>query len=342
MVRQSMHDNTTAGIEQASMHGNTTAGIARGSLQVRNMATALSRKAVAVMVLLVLSLVSHAGTTITDIPICQQPAAITPSDTTAIEAAQPTRPRLSLRLGYSIGGTIPIDFPAEMRALNSYSPKVNYQFGVDYERMLTDKYGIQLGLYLERRGFKSEVEMRHYDITLEQGGEKIKGPFSGNVVIEIVQIGVTMPIQATWHPDERWNLRLGPYISYIHDRSFQGYAYGKKIYDADGKWTGSFDAYIRRDEIRGEKVEIGDIYKDEAGNIIDKRGTFSGEDYDSYLRRLQYGVDMGAEYKISRTWGAYADFSFGLNSAFNGKEGNPVSMALHPIYLTVGLTYRLR
>lgn len=325
-----------------SKHNNTLSGIAQTSLQTLSIAKNISRYAVSIMVLLVLSLSSRADTVITDMPVCRQPVAIVPSDSTSIMAVSPVKPRLSLRLGYSIGGTIPIDFPAEMRALNSYSPKVNYQFGIDYERMLTDKYGLQLGLYLERRGFKSEVEMRHYDITLEQGGEKIKGPFSGNVVIEIVQIGVTIPVQATWHPDERWTLRLGPYVSYIHDRSFQGYAYGKKVYDADGKWTGSFDAYIRRDEIRGEKVEIGDIYKDEAGNVVDKRGTFSGEDYNSYLRRLQYGVDMGAEFKINRSWGAYADFSFGLNSAFNGKEGNPVSMALHPTYLTVGLTYRLR
>lgn len=325
-----------------SKHNNTLSGIAQTSLQTLSIAKNISRYAVSIMVLLVLSLSSRADTVITDMPVCRQLVAIVPSDSTSIMAASPVKPRLSLRLGYSIGGTIPIDFPAEMRALNSYSPKVNYQFGIDYERMLTDKYGLQLGLYLERRGFKSEVEMRHYDITLEQGGEKIKGPFSGNVVIEIVQIGVTIPVQATWHPDERWTLRLGPYVSYIHDRSFQGYAYGKKVYDADGKWTGSFDAYIRRDEIRGEKVEIGDIYKDEAGNVVDKRGTFSGEDYNSYLRRLQYGVDMGAEFKINRSWGAYADFSFGLNSAFNGKEGNPVSMALHPTYLTVGLTYRLR
>lgn len=325
-----------------SKHNNTLSGIAQTSLQTLSIAKNITGYAVSIMVLLVLSLSSRADTVITDMPICRQPVAIVPSDSTSIMAANPVKPRLSLRLGYSIGGTIPIDFPAEMRALNSYSPKVNYQFGIDYERMLTDKYGLQLGLYLERRGFKSEVEMRHYDITLEQGGEKIKGPFSGNVVIEIVQIGVTIPVQATWHPDEKWTLRLGPYVSYIHDRSFQGYAYGKKVYDADGKWTGSFDAYIRRDEIRGEKVEIGDIYKDEAGNVVDKRGTFSGEDYNSYLRRLQYGVDMGAEFKINRSWGAYADFSFGLNSAFNGKEGNPVSMALHPTYLTVGLTYRLR
>lgn len=325
-----------------SKHNNTLSGIAQTSLQTLSIAKNISRYAVSIMVLLVLSLSSRADTVITDMPVCRQPNAIVPSDSTSIMAASSVKPRLSLRLGYSIGGTIPIDFPAEMRALNSYSPKVNYQFGIDYERMLTDKYGLQLGLYLERRGFKSEVEMRHYDITLEQGGEKIKGPFSGNVVIEIVQIGVTIPVQATWHPDERWTLRLGPYVSYIHDRSFQGYAYGKKVYDADGKWTGSFDAFIRRDEIRGEKVEIGDIYKDEAGNVVDKRGTFSGEDYNSYLRRLQYGVDMGAEFKINRSWGAYADFSFGLNSAFNGKEGNPVSMALHPTYLTVGLTYRLR
>ena len=325
-----------------SKHNNTLSGIAQTSLQTLSIAKNISRYAVSIMVLLVLSLSSRADTVITDMPVCRQPVAIVPSDSTSIMAASSVKPRLSLRLGYSIGGTIPIDFPAEMRALNSYSPKVNYQFGIDYERMLTDKYGLQLGLYLERRGFKSEVEMRHYDITLEQGGEKIKGPFSGNVVIEIVQIGVTIPVQATWHPDERWTLRLGPYVSYIHDRSFQGYAYGKKVYDADGKWTGSFDAYIRRDEIRGEKVEIGDIYKDEAGNVVDKRGTFSGEDYNSYLRRLQYGVDMGAEFKINRSWGAYANLSFGLNSAFNGKEGNPVSMALHPTYLTVGLTYRLR
>ena len=325
-----------------SKHNNTLSGIAQTSLQTLSIAKNITGYAVSIMVLLVLSLSSRADTVITDMPICRQPVAIVPSDSTSIMAASSVKPRLSLRLGYSIGGTIPIDFPAEMRALNSYSPKVNYQFGIDYERMLTDKYGLQLGLYLERRGFKSEVEMRHYDITLEQGGEKIKGPFSGNVVIEIVQIGVTIPVQATWHPDERWTLRLGPYVSYIHDRSFQGYAYGKKVYDADGKWTGSFDAFIRRDEIRGEKVEIGDIYKDEAGNVVDKRGTFSGEDYNSYLRRLQYGVDMGAEFKINRSWGAYADFSFGLNSAFNGKEGNPVSMALHPTYLTVGLTYRLR
>ena len=325
-----------------SKHNNTLSGIAQTSLQTLSIAKNITGYAVSIMVLLVLSLSSRADTVITDMPVCRQPVAIVPSDSTSIMAASSVKPRLSLRLGYSIGGTIPIDFPAEMRALNSYSPKVNYQFGIDYERMLTDKYGLQLGLYLERRGFKSEVEMRHYDITLEQGGEKIKGPFSGNVVIEIVQIGVTIPVQATWHPDERWTLRLGPYVSYIHDRSFQGYAYGKKVYTADGKWTGSFDAYIRRDEIRGEKVEIGDIYKDEAGNVVDKRGTFSGEDYNSYLRRLQYGVDMGAEFKINRSWGAYADFSFGLNSAFNGKEGNPVSMALHPTYLTVGLTYRLR
>ena len=325
-----------------SKHNNTLSGIAQTSLQTLSIAKNITGYAVSIMVLLVLSLSSRADTVITDMPVCRQPVAIVPSDSTAIMAASPVKPRLSPRLGYRIGGTIPIDFPAEMRALNSYSPKVNYQFGIDYERMLTDKYGLQVGLYLERRGFKSEVEMRHYDITLEQGGEKIKGPFSGNVVREIVQIGVTIPVQATWHPDEKWTLRLGPYVSYIHDRSFQGYAYGKKVYDADGKWTGSFDAYIRRDEIRGEKVEIGDIYKDEAGNVVDKRGTFSGEDYNSYLRRLQYGVDMGAEFKINRSWGAYADFSFGLNSAFNGKEGNPVSMALHPTYLTVGLTYRLR
>ena len=135
-----------------SKHNNTLSGIAQTSLQTLSIAKNITGYAVSIMVLLVLSLSSRADTVITDMPVCRQPVAIVPSDSTSIMAASPVKPRLSLRLGYSIGGTIPIDFPAEMRALNSYSPKVNYQFGIDYERMLTDKYGLQLGLYLERRG----------------------------------------------------------------------------------------------------------------------------------------------------------------------------------------------
>ena len=249
---------------------------------------------------------------------------------------------VTLRAGYAVGGTIPIDFPPEMRGLNSYSPKFNYVFSVNVSTPLLADWGVETALRFERRGFQSDVTMRHYQITLEQGGEKISGPFSGNVVINAVQAAITLPLYAVWHVSDKVALKAGPYVSYVTDRTFHGYAYGEKVYDADGTWSGHFDAYIRRDEVRGEKVEIGNVYTDSNGNIVDKRGTFSGEEFNDYMRRFQYGVAMGCDMMLSRKWGAFAELSYGFNSAFTDDSGNPVTMPLHPVYLTLGVIYRLK
>lgn len=253
---------------------------------------------------------------------------------------------ITARLGYSVGGTMPMGFPEEMRGLNSYSPKGNYRFGVDIERMFTDKFGVQAGIFLERKGFKSDVSMRQYDVILERGGERITGPFTGNVVINIVQTGVTIPIQASWWINNHSKLKFGPYISYITDRTFNGYAYGNKVYDDNGNWTGDYDAYLRRGEVRGEKIAIGNIdtTTDEYGNqtTVDRRGTFSGEEFNNYLRKFQWGVDLGYDYYFTHRIGAFADLTYGLNSAFNSQSGNPVSMGLYPLYFTVGVVYKFK
>lgn len=256
--------------------------------------------------------------------------------------AQERQWSIDVRGGYAIGGTIPTDFPKEMRRLNKFSPKLSFRFGVEAERHISPRYSIATGLYVERRGFKSDISMRQYDITLDQGGERIRGPFTGRVNIEIVQSGLTLPVQWVWKASDRFKLKAGPYISYISDRKFQGYAYGEKVYDTDGTWNGSFDAYIRRDEIRGEKVEIGNLFTDANGNVVDKRGTFSGDEFDEYLRHWQWGLDLGTDYYLSHDWGLFANITYGLNSAFNGKEGNPVTMPLHAFYVTLGATYRLK
>lgn len=249
---------------------------------------------------------------------------------------------ITARAGYSVGGTIPLGFPAEVRKLNSYSPKGNCRVGADVERMLNDKFGVQVGLFFERRGFKSDVSLRQFDVILERGGERITGPFTGNVVINIVQTGITLPIQGSWWINNRSKLKFGPYISYNVSRSFDGYAYGNKVYGADGNWNGEYDAYLRRGEVRGEKIAIGNITTDETGATIDKRGTFSGEEFNGYLRKFQWGVDLGYDYYFNKHLGAFADLTYGCNSAFNGAEGNPVTMGLHPLYFTLGVVYKLK
>lgn len=249
--------------------------------------------------------------------------------------------KIDVRAGYSIGGTVPLGFPAEVRGINGFTPKFNFRIGAIAERSINDNYGLQTGILLDRRGFKGDVRVKNYDVVLRQGGERIEGPFTGNVVMNIVQTGFTIPVQATWWCSEKAKLAFGPYVQFLVNRKFEGYAYGNKVNDKDGKWTGSFDAYLRRDDVRGEKIEIGDIYIDANGNEVNKRGTFEGEEFNDYLRWFQYGVSASCDYYVSDKVGIFADLSYGINSAATSKDGNPINMGLHPLYFSVGIAYRL-
>lgn len=245
----------------------------------------------------------------------------------AQDAADNQKWNINARAGISIGGTIPLDMPAEMRHINSFSPKLNYRVGIDAEYRLNDRWGILSGVYLERKGFEGDMAVRGYQITMRQGTEQISGPFTGNVVTHIVQSGITLPVQATWNVCQSARLRLGPYVSFVTGKSFHGYAYGNT--GADGKPT----AYLRRDDVKGDLVYIG--------NDENSRGTFDDDDFKDYLRTFQLGIDAGCDWFFSRHWGAFADLSYGLNSAFNGKEGNPVNMDLFPLYATIGVVYKI-
>lgn len=232
-----------------------------------------------------------------------------------------------IRAGVSIGGTIPFDMPAEMRHINGFSPKLNFRIGADAEYHFNSAYGLQTGLYLERKGFKGDMSVRGYQITMRQGTEEISGPFTGNVVTNIIQTGVTIPVLATWAVCPTMKLRFGPYVSFVADKSFNGYAYGNE--GADGKPT----AYLRRDSPKGDLIYIG--------NDEGSRGNFDDDTFKEYLRTFQWGLDLGCDYRFSKHWGAFADVTMGMNSAFNGKPGNPVSMSLYPLYATIGAVYEL-
>ena len=250
---------------------------------------------------------------------------------------------ITARAGYNIGGTVPAGFPAELRKINGYSPKFNYSIGIDAERMLNDKFGVQAAVLLDRKGFKGDVTMRQYDITLDYSGSRISGPYTGNVVANIIQTGITIPVQVSWWLSDRAKLKFGPYASFIVGRSLYGYAYGNKVYDANGTWTGEYDAYLRNGWSIGSKIEIGNIETDDKGNVTsDSRGTFEGDDFNKFMRKFQYGLDLGLDYYFTHRIGAFADLSYGLNSAFTNEEGNPVNMGLHQLYLTVGITYKIK
>lgn len=222
-----------------------------------------------------------------------------------------------VRLGFSIGGTMPMDFPVEMRGINSFSPKFNYRFGFDIEYRFNKHWGMQSGLYLERKGFKGDMRVRQYEMSVNQGDETLHGVFTGNVMTNIVQTGFTLPLQANWWVNRKCKIKFGPYVSLLTDRTFSGYAY---------------DGYLRDGNSKGKLTEMG--------SDADSRGEFSGEDFDKGLRQWLYGLDAGVDWYFSRHWGMFADVSWGLNAAFKS-DFETITMALYPVYGTIGVVYKI-
>lgn len=234
----------------------------------------------------------------------------------------------NVRLGYSVGGTIPLGFPEGIRGINSFSPKLNYRSGVDIEYRYNTHWGLSGGLYFERKGFEGDASVKQYDVLVSVGGESISGPYTGNVDVNVIQTGFTVPILANWWITRKLKLKFGPYVSMVTDRSFYGYAYGEV--GSDGNPT----AYLRR----GNSANAPLVY---VGNDETTRGYFTGEEFNRFMRRFQWGLNLGVDWYFSRHWGMFFDMSYGINSAFNDKIGNPVTIGLHPLYATFGLTYKI-
>lgn len=219
------------------------------------------------------------------------------------------------RLGYSIGGTAPLDMPASIRKLNSYSPRTNISAGVELYKPLNKHWGLATGLYIENKGMKTDATVKSYHMEIKRGGESLEGLFTGNVDTKVRQWMWTLPILATYELGSHFRLKLGPYGSVITSKTFEGYAY---------------DGYLRKTNPTGNKVILGH----EEG----QRGTY---DFSDDLRSLQWGIKVGCDYHFAKRWGAYAEVNWGVSGVFN-KSFKTIEQTMYPIYGTFGLAYRLR
>ncbi len=239
----------------------------------------------------------------------------------AFACAQPSRAigifdnlRYQVRLGYNIGGTMPLGMPASIRGLNSYNPNANFSVALDAYKPLAGRWGLMAGFHFQKKAMSTDARVKNYSMEIRKGGEVLSGRFTGNVVTDAEQWLVTLPLQAT--ADFR-NVRLkfGPYFSYALSNNFSGYAY---------------DGYLRVDDPTGQKVELGH----EEG----ERGDY---DFSSDMRHWQFGFDLGADWYFSRRFGAYADVQWGLTGVFR-KNFKTIEQTMYPIYATVGVTYKLK
>lgn len=220
-----------------------------------------------------------------------------------------------VRLGYSLGGTAPVGMPATIRSLDKYTPTNNTLLGLDAYKPLTEKWGLQAGFHYQNKGMKTDAKVKGYSMEMRRGDETLSGLFTGNVVTEVDEWMVTLPLQVTYNVSPNLRLKFGPYFSYVLSNNFSGYAY---------------DGYLRVGDPTGDKVELG--------HVEGERGDY---DFTEDLRHWQFGLDLGADWFFSNHFGAYAGLSWGLTTIFR-KDFHVIEQSLYPIYGSIGLTYKLK
>lgn len=225
-----------------------------------------------------------------------------------------TNADINVRLGYGVGGTMPLGMPATIRHLNSYKMQFNPSLGIDVAYPVYRNWSIMAGLQLENKGMDEDAQVKNYKMEITRGGQTLAGVFTGDVTTKVTEWMLTLPVQAVFHY-KKVNFKFGPYVSYVGNREFSGWAH---------------NGYLRVDDPTGPKVLLGEG-KDERGEY----------DFTSSMRRMQVGVDLGVDYHFDNRFGAFFDLAWGM-SQLHKTDFHTIEQTLYPIYGKVGLTYRLK
>lgn len=216
-----------------------------------------------------------------------------------------------LGAGFNLGGTSPLPLPAEIRKIESYQPGLCFTVQGAAHKQFGEKkkWGLMLGLRFESKGMKTDATVKNYHMEAvnDDGSGTVRGAWTGKVKTEVNNNYLTIPVLATYNFNERWMVKAGPYFSYMVNGTFKGSAY---------------DGYIRDLDPTGTKTEVQS----------------ASYDFSDDLRRFQWGVQAGGEFRAYKHLSVSLDLTWGLNGIFPS-DFQSVTFALYPIYGTLGFHY---
>lgn len=219
---------------------------------------------------------------------------------------------VTARAGYVIGGTTPFPLPAEIRSINRFRPNGGLTFGVDVRKDFSLHWGLTGGLHFFMEGMGTGADVKNYHMGIRMGEDYLEGQFTGTDETNVRMGGFTIPVAATYRISPRWTVNAGPYLSVLLSREFSGSVY---------------DGYLRVNDPTGEKIVIS-------------RENPATYDFSGDLRRLQWGVEAGFEWRATRSIGVLGSIDWGLSDVF--RDGfKTVEFPMYPIYATLGVTYQL-
>lgn len=217
---------------------------------------------------------------------------------------------IRLSAGYNIGGTAPLPMPREIRGIESYNPGLNLSIEGTVEKMFgKGNWGMRWGVRLETKGMTTKAETKNYHMEAwnTDGSGQVIGAFTGKVKTNVNNTYLTLPVLAVYRINERWDISAGAYASYLLDGEFTGTAY---------------DGYIRDQNPTGEYTDV----------------TRAEYDFSEDIRKFNWGLQAGVEYKAYKHLALFADLQWSMNGIFPSNYGS-VTFTLYPIYGTLGFTY---
>jgi len=128
--------------------------------------------------------------------------------------------------------------------------------------------------------------------------------------------------------------------------------YGMKIINTNGGelqglWTGGVKTKVKNSYLTIPVVANYKVSKrwkvsaapDQTGSRVDFTGeSIATYDFSDNLRKFQWGLQLGGEWRAFKHLNVYADLTWGLNDIFK-KDFDTISFAMYPIYLNIGFGY---
>lgn len=221
-----------------------------------------------------------------------------------------------VRAGYTIGGTMPLPIPAEIRSINEFSPKGGATIGLDCYKMFSKRWGISAGWHFFYEGFHTSANVKNYKMSITMDGNTMGGYFTGCDVTNTDAWGMTIPVLATFRLSPRWNVSLGPYFTTYFKSTFEG-----EVYDnPDGV------GYLRVDTPTGEKINMD-------------RNNPATYDFKDHMRPWAGGIELAFDWKAMKHLNVFGSVDWGLSSAID-PDFDAVAFKMYPIYATFGVAYR--
>ena len=116
-----------------------------------------------------------------------------------------------VKAGFNIGGTAPIPLPVEIRDITGYNPTMavaiegNVTKWFDQEK----KWGMRIGIRLDSKGMKTNANVKNYGMEIiGEGGERIKGNWTGYVKTNVKNTYLSFPVLATHQFNRRFSMNL--------------------------------------------------------------------------------------------------------------------------------------